>query len=208
MLRSSLQKTVACFGFFFCLASFSSCGYFLYPERRGQTQGQVDVPIFLLDCAGLLIGIFPGVIALAVDFSSGAIYLPDKGKRSGVKTVYLDKDVCSKQEYLESVLSRYTGKDVHLDRDAMIAVSLDQKRDIKDTVCYLNKHINDYSVITKFIDDHRQGHASMDRADIFITPATIYVKAVIPAKAGIRNWPGCRIKSSMTFDMFNCRSNN
>ena len=35
-----------------------------------------------------------------------------------------------------------------------------------------------------------------------ITPATIYVKAVIPAKAGIQNWPGCRIKSGMTFDMF------
>ena len=43
---------------------------------------------------------------------------------------------------------------------------------------------------------------------VVITPATIYVKAVIPAKAGIQNWPGCRIKSGMTFDMFNCRSNN
>jgi len=31
--------------------------------------------------------------------------------------------------------------------------------------------------------------------------------SVIPAKAGIQNWPGCRIKSGMTFDMFNCRSN-
>ena len=40
-----------------------------------------------------------------------------------------------------------------------------------------------------------------------ITPATIYVKAVIPAKAGIQNWTGCRIKSGMTMDMFNCRSN-
>jgi hypothetical protein len=40
-----------------------------------------------------------------------------------------------------------------------------------------------------------------------ITPATIYVKAVIPAKAGIQNWTGCRIKSGMTFGMFNCRSN-
>jgi hypothetical protein len=42
----------------------------------------------------------------------------------------------------------------------------------------------------------------------FITPATIYVKAVIPAKAGIQNWTGCRVKSGMTFDMFNRRSNN
>ena len=42
-----------------------------------------------------------------------------------------------------------------------------------------------------------------------ITPATIYVKVVIPAKAGIQNWTGCRIKSGMTIlDMFICRSNN
>ena len=40
-----------------------------------------------------------------------------------------------------------------------------------------------------------------------ITPATIYVKTVIPAKAGILNWPGCRIKPGMTFGMFNYRSN-
>ena len=40
-----------------------------------------------------------------------------------------------------------------------------------------------------------------------ITPATIYVKDVIPAKAGIQNRLGCRIESGMTYDMFNCRSN-
>jgi len=41
-----------------------------------------------------------------------------------------------------------------------------------------------------------------------ITPATIYVKPVIPAKTGIQKWLGCRIKSGMTVDMFNCWSNN
>jgi hypothetical protein len=41
-----------------------------------------------------------------------------------------------------------------------------------------------------------------------ITPATIYIKAIIPAKAGIQNWLGCRIKSGMTVYMFNCHSNN
>ena len=46
------------------------------------------------------------------------------------------------------------------------------------------------------------------RFKALITPATIYVKAVIPAKAGIQNGSGCRIKSGMTVDMFNCRSNN
>jgi len=44
---------------------------------------------------------------------------------------------------------------------------------------------------------------------ILITPATINVHTVIPAKAGIQDRAGCRIKSGMTtFDMFSCRSNN
>jgi len=36
-----------------------------------------------------------------------------------------------------------------------------------------------------------------------ITPAIIYLNVVIPTKAGIQNWTGCRIKSGMTFDMLN-----
>lgn len=167
MWTSNIKKIVACIVFSFCLISFSSCGYFLYPERRGQTQGQIDVPIFLLDCAGLFIGILPGAIALAVDFSSGAIYLPDKEKRSELKTIYFDKTVPLKRGYLESILSQYTGKDVHLDRDAMIIVNANQKEDVKEAIRYLNQHINDYSVISKFIYEHRQDHASMGRADIF-----------------------------------------
>jgi len=42
----------------------------------------------------------------------------------------------------------------------------------------------------------------------FITTATTCVNAVTPADAGVQNGTGCRIKSGMTFDMFNCRSNN
>ncbi len=53
-----------------------SCGTIFYPERRGQPGGKVDVNIALLDSIGLLLFIVPGVIAFAVDFSTGAIYLP------------------------------------------------------------------------------------------------------------------------------------
>jgi hypothetical protein len=42
-----------------------------------------------------------------------------------------------------------------------------------------------------------------------VTQATINANTVIPAKAGIQNRAGCRIKSGMTtFDMLPCRSNN
>lgn len=58
----------------------SACGYFLYPERRGQDEGQIDTAVALLDAAGLLIGIIPGVIAFAVDIATGTIYLPQQDK--------------------------------------------------------------------------------------------------------------------------------
>ena len=54
----------------------TSCGTLIYPERRGQTAGRIDVGIAVLDGIGLLAFLIPGVIAFAVDFSTGAIYLP------------------------------------------------------------------------------------------------------------------------------------
>jgi hypothetical protein len=56
--------------------SASGCGYFLHPERRGQAAGELDWRIVALDGLGLLLFLVPGIIAFAVDFSSGAIYLP------------------------------------------------------------------------------------------------------------------------------------
>lgn len=54
-----------------------SCGYLLHSERRGQkSTANLDWPIVGLDAIGLLFFIIPGVIAFAVDFSSGTIYLP------------------------------------------------------------------------------------------------------------------------------------
>ena len=53
-----------------------ACGTILYPERRGQTSGRYDADVVLLDAAGLLLFIVPGVIAFAVDILTGAIYLP------------------------------------------------------------------------------------------------------------------------------------
>lgn len=54
----------------------SGCGSILYPERRGQPKGQLDWGVVALDGLALLLFVVPGVIAFAVDFSTGAIYLP------------------------------------------------------------------------------------------------------------------------------------
>ncbi len=52
------------------------CGTILYPERRGQPAGRLDWGVVALDAIGLIFFFIPGVIAFAVDFSTGAIYLP------------------------------------------------------------------------------------------------------------------------------------
>lgn len=58
------------------LLPVAGCGYLIFNERVGQPDGKVDWGIFALDAVGLLFGIIPGVIAFAVDFSTGCIYLP------------------------------------------------------------------------------------------------------------------------------------
>ncbi|WP_413665150.1 hypothetical protein ACG1BZ_08075 [Microbulbifer sp. CNSA002] len=56
--------------------NLSACGYFLYPERKGQAGGRVDPAVVILDGAGLLFGLLPGIVAFAVDITNGTIYLP------------------------------------------------------------------------------------------------------------------------------------
>ena len=57
----------------------SGCGYLLYPERQGLKGGRIDPAVALLDAAGLLFYIVPGVIAFAVDFTNGTIFVPPGG---------------------------------------------------------------------------------------------------------------------------------
>ena len=72
--------------------SFSGCGTILYPERSGQDKGgKLDVGIVLLDGIGLFFFIVPGVVAYAVDFTSGTIYLPSKGWHFNLSAVDFDK---------------------------------------------------------------------------------------------------------------------
>lgn len=61
-----------------CLYASSGCGTLLHPERRGQPHShQIDWKVAALDGLGLILFFVPGVVAFAVDFYTGAIYLPD-----------------------------------------------------------------------------------------------------------------------------------
>lgn len=59
------------------ISQLIACGTILHPERKGTISGRLDPAIVALDAIGLLFFFVPGVIAFAVDFTNGTIYLPN-----------------------------------------------------------------------------------------------------------------------------------
>lgn len=98
------------------------CGTIMYPERKGQKAGRIDMGVALLDGLGLLLFLIPGVIAFAVDFNNGTIYLPGTSSSSldpkDIKQVKFDP----KHSTLASIartIQKETGHDVKLYQDSM-----------------------------------------------------------------------------------------
>lgn len=97
----------------------AACGTILYPERRGQdARGDLDIGVVLLNGVGLLFFLIPGVIAYAVDFSTGAIYLPpeeegliDTDRSSRAPDLQIPTNELT-AERLAAELSEKTGKDI------------------------------------------------------------------------------------------------
>ena len=101
----------------------ASCGTLLYPERRGQTSGRIDPGVAILDGVGILLFIIPGAVAFAVDFITGAIYLPGGKKRSAVsdedenvRVVRVNPDKLNPQS-IEEIVRRETGLTARLDQE-------------------------------------------------------------------------------------------
>ncbi|HEY7116868.1 MAG TPA: hypothetical protein VH475_09790 [Tepidisphaeraceae bacterium] len=95
-----------------------SCGTIIYPERRGQKAGDLDVGVVLLDGACLLVFVIPGIVAYAVDFSTGAIYLPPNRSRERSSDKKYDEVRIPPSELtpqrIEQVVYEHTGKSVDL----------------------------------------------------------------------------------------------
>lgn len=98
------------------------CGTLLHPERRGQPPGRIDPAIAVLDGVGLLLFFVPGVIAFAVDFATGAIYLPPD-YYGQAETGSFDPAKCDvihvppsklTPEKLETIIAERTGHSVKL----------------------------------------------------------------------------------------------
>ena len=69
--------------------SASGCGALLHPARLGaKPSTRIDTRVVVLDCLWFIAGILPGVVALAVDFTTQAAYFSeDEVKVSAGDTV-------------------------------------------------------------------------------------------------------------------------
>lgn len=99
------------------ITALVGCGTVFHPERKGQQSGRIDPVVAIANGVGLLFFIVPGVIAYAVDFSNGTIYLPSGHTSAGVDALKLEEnmDVAS----LEKLLSDKSGKPVRLDDELL-----------------------------------------------------------------------------------------
>ena len=110
----------------------AGCGTILHPERRNQPPGGgLDWGIVAMDAVGLLLFFIPGVIAFAVDFSTGAIYLPPDGygdaRRPANDEPLVEVQVPPKEltpQRLEQVASMHAGRDVRLVRGEFLTAPL------------------------------------------------------------------------------------
>lgn len=96
----------------------AACGTIMHPERKGQQAGQLDSGIVILDAIGLLFFLVPGVIAFAVDFNNGTIYLPGGSvsiNSDELNVVTISGDITN--EKIEQLVFEETGKTINLDEN-------------------------------------------------------------------------------------------
>lgn len=118
------------------LALQPGCGTIFWPERKGQPAGRLDPKVVALDAVGLLFFFVPGVIAFAVDFNNGTIYLPP-GEYSSTRstdhwaTVAVDRDQLDERG-LEQVLQTQTGRPIRLRTGEYRATALTRPTDLDE----------------------------------------------------------------------------
>lgn len=80
MNKNPFNRSVIALALSLNLIAVSGCGYLLYPERHGQTGSRIDPLVAAMDAGLLLLYVIPGIVAFAVDFTNGTIYIPPDGE--------------------------------------------------------------------------------------------------------------------------------
>ncbi|WP_052464987.1 hypothetical protein [Geoalkalibacter subterraneus] len=119
---------------FFLTISLAGCGTLIYPERRGQSGGRIDPAIAILDGVGLLVFLIPGMIAFAVDFATGAIYLPGSSHAAldGDKMTIIElPDSDMSPEALREIIEERTGYPISFHHPQLEAYRVENAEDIR-----------------------------------------------------------------------------
>ncbi len=102
------------------VVQLTGCGTMMYPERRGQKSGRIDAGVAVMDGLLLLLFIIPGVIAYAIDFGNGTIYLPGTSRGAldlkNIKQVKFDPKHYTNAT-IEKIIKEETGYEIKLDQD-------------------------------------------------------------------------------------------
>ncbi|EXF95208.1 Polyribonucleotide nucleotidyltransferase (polynucleotide phosphorylase) [Pseudomonas fluorescens HK44] len=105
------------------LTQVTACGSIFYPDRRGQIDGKIDPAIAALDAVGLLFYIIPGLVAFAIDFTTGAIYF-EPGKTAQVAPEKLQQAIDANGKVdnhkLQAILESELGRSFPLDDPRLI----------------------------------------------------------------------------------------
>ena len=119
-MLKKLMKTLYVLILAVLIVQLAGCGTLMYPERRGQKGGRIDAGVAVMDGLCLLLFIIPGIIAYAVDFSNGTIYLPGTSRGSldlkDIKQVKFDPKHYTNAT-IEKIIKEETGYAVKLNQD-------------------------------------------------------------------------------------------
>ncbi len=93
------------------LATQLACGTILYPERHGRRSGAIDASVILMNGVLLLFFVVPGLVAFAIDFHTGSIYLRNGDRR---KILHLEVNERTPKG-VEALLSEELGREIRLE---------------------------------------------------------------------------------------------
>jgi hypothetical protein len=94
------------------LFAHTACGTLFYPERHGRRSGRVDPAVLLLDGALLFFFVIPGLVAFAIDFYTGGIYMTDGRGRA----LHIEVDPAELTDArVEAIVREHTGHEIRLD---------------------------------------------------------------------------------------------
>lgn len=124
-----MKKLAAALTISATLAHTAGCGVLLHPERQGQKGGDIDVKIAVLDGVGLFFFLVPGLVAFAVDFYQGTIFLPGTysgSTESGLQEIKITGPVT--EEAIEKALKESLGQDIDLSNPNVQAIQIEREQ--------------------------------------------------------------------------------